>query len=75
MKHQILNVKFKVFPENVDMTMKNLEQFCDVAGVTYTYSVKNRFFPMKSVIKAEFEGPDENIEAVERYVRAAHGVC
>lgn len=74
MKNEILKAKFKVFRENVDTTMYNIEKFCEVSGVTYTYSVKHKFWPMKSVVTIEFEGPKEYVEMVEIYLENAHGI-
>ena len=74
MKHEILKVKFKCFRDNVKITMQNIEHYCDMSGITYTYSVKHRFWPLKSVITAEFEGPRKYIEDVETYIRKAHGI-
>lgn len=74
MKREILKVKFKVFRENINITMDNLMEFCETVGVTYTYSIKHRFWPMKSVIVAEFEGKPEYIKRIEMYIHGAHGI-
>lgn len=74
MKHEILNVKFKVFRDDVDTIMKNIENFCDVNSITYTYSVRHHFWPVKSTVTAEFEGQQEDIERVETYLRKVKGI-
>ena len=73
MKIQKMKVKFKVFRENVKTTMSTLENLCNSRNIKYTYSVKDRFFPMKSVINAEFEGQDADVDMVQKYIQGAHG--
>ena len=68
MKRQVLNIKFKVFKEDVDTIMRNTELYCDSLGVTYTYNIRHRFFPFKTVITAEFSGTSKAVDDIEKYI-------
>ena len=73
MKIQKMAIRFKVHKENINMTMTTIENLCNSSNIKYTYSITDRFFPMKSVINAEFEGQDYDVDLVYKYIKGAHG--
>ena len=72
MKRQILKIRFRVHKKNLSSTLKSIENFCNVYKITYTYSVKDRFFPFRSVVNIELDGLDEHVNKIEEYIKLAH---